>query len=236
MKSIKSKKRTYRIISDNAVRLRSMTITAVCLAFYAIFAFFCNTYLPLPFLANFLNLDISLVFLIPLVFICPIKWWISSSLISGFFNFLWASSGGWVGALFNVIVNFTTLLVFYFLNIFLLERKKNKKHFVFYLILSLIIALVVLVLFNCFINGIFFTPLYWWSFGIITSPSFLFAQQAYESYDSLKVWLLFIPNYWDGIMTLYSIFNSLKFGITFVLLFPLLIVIFKSKIVNHFYS
>lgn len=220
---------------NNSLRIRSMTICSILLSFYCIFSFFCNSYFPIPFLGSFLNLDISLVFLIPIVFICKKEWWISSAIISGLFNFLWSGIGGWVGAIFNILVNIFTLTSFWIVKILIFKKDgKEVKYLKTKILLSLFVCLILITLFNCIINGFIFTPLYWWTFSIINQPSFILAQQAYESDESMKVWLLFFDNYWDGIFALYSAFNFLKFGVVFVILFPVIIILYNSKIIQEY--
>lgn len=228
----KKDKEFKSVLSNETIRIRSMTITSIMLGFYAIFAFFGNSYFPIPFLGNFLNMDISLVFLIPLVFICNAKWWLSAAVISGFFNFLWAGAGGYVGALFNIVLNTLTLTSFFISKCLIIKKLTNIK---LRILILLFVNLLTVILMNCTLNGLFFTPLYWMTYQIIKTPFFIEASNVYNNSDSLKSWLLFIPDYWTGIFGLYSAFNLLKFGVICLLLFPILIVIYKSNIVNSYF-
>lgn len=234
-KSKKASSKSIQIVSNETIRIRSMTLTSVMLGFYLIFAFFCNTYLPIPFLGGFLNFDISLFFLIPLVFICSSKWWVSAGIIGGLMCFIWAGSGGWVGAIFNIVVNLLTLGSFFVLKIVFIDLT-SKKFLVFKLLLILFLSLIIIIFINCLLNGLIFTPLYWWTYSIIKIPSFVEAENTYNSNDSLRVWLLFVPKYWDGIFALYSAFNLLKFGVISILMFPLLLIMYKSNIVNNYFN
>lgn len=220
--------------SKDSVKTKSMTLSAMSLSFYTIFAFIGNTYFPLPIFGNFLNLDISLVFLIPLAFMCSVKWWFTSAFLSGFFNFLWAGAGGWIGAIFNVMVNVFTLFVFWGLKKLIIKNNKEKLLKI-KIALVIFISTIICILFNCVINGILFTPLYWWSYQI-GPASFIEMEKIYNSTESLHGYLLFIPKYWPAIFATYGSFNLLKFGLVGILLFPLIIIMYKSKIIYRYWK
>lgn len=220
-----------KVFYKNKLSIKSMALTSIMLALNAIFSFVSNTYLPLPFLSSFLTFDISLIFLVPIIFLCDKKWWIIASFGSGLFTFLWSGVGGWVGAIFNVIVNVCfSFLFFCSKKIYTKDNKLNKKSFIF----SLVVKLIIIILFNCLLNGFLFTPLYWWTFNVINSPNFLLAEKIYNSNESLRLYLFYMPNYWSGIFTLYSLFSLLKFGAIFLLSIPLVMLMYKTNVINSF--
>lgn len=235
--------------------IRSMVITAVLLALYIIFCYLGNTFFHLTFLSSFLNLDFSLVFLILLVFICNWQRWLFSGIVGGLANFIWAGTGGYIGVIFNIVLNVTTLSFVFLMKcifipkningkfikskLFIDEQEKikdsiNTKNFGIELRILIIcsITFVYSLITNCLLNGIIFTPLYMQYY---LNMSAWFIKTAKEYNANPNAFLLFIPDYWTGIFTLYSIFNSIKFGLVLTLSFLLLVLRYKTKIVNNYF-
>lgn len=237
--------------------IRSMVITAILLALYIIFCYVGNTFFHLTFLANFLNLDFSLVFLIILVFICKWQWWLFAGIVGGLANFLWAGVGGYVGVIFNIILNLTTLSFVFLMKHFFIERcvsnnklnqvtntvndslnhkKKSFKkiHGIELRILTIcVITFIYSIILNCLLNGILFTPLYMQLYHMTQSAWFIETAKEYNANPNAL--LLFIPDYWTGIFTLYSAFNAIKFGLVLSLSFVLLVLRYKTNIVDNYF-
>ncbi|MCF0217460.1 MAG: hypothetical protein HUJ42_00235 [Malacoplasma sp.] len=243
-------------LSKSSIQIRSMVITAMLLALYIIFAAIGNLYFKMTFLASFLNLDISLIFLIPLVFICRWQWWMFAAIAGGLANFIWAGVGGYIGAIYNVVLNVITLS-FVFLLKFLLFDKQNKKainedannlvnnnqseRLKYWKIVAIcIISFAYSILVNCVLNGIIFTPLYMNLYmpKSFVSVSFIEVEKIYNNTNNsdARAMLLYIPNYWTGIFALYSAFNGIKFSIVFLVLIPILIMLDKTNIVNRYFG
>lgn len=223
--------------------IRSMCITAIMLALYMIFCYIGNTFFSLAFLADFLKLDFSLVFLIILVFVCKWQWWLFAGIVGGLANFLWGgSSSGYIGPLFNVVLNILTLsflflmkFVFIPKDINTLKQTKNKFHFGIELriLVICIITFFYSILINCLLNGIIFTPLYMQLYYHYDSVWFIDVAKKYNKNPNAL--LLFIPDYWTGIFALYSAFNAIKFGLVLTMSFALLILRYRTNIVDNYF-
>ncbi|MDE6429252.1 MAG: hypothetical protein K2K18_01930, partial [Malacoplasma sp.] len=240
--------------SKNSIRIRSMVITAMMLSLYIIFAWLGNQFFNLAFLANFLNLDISLLFLIPLVFICNWRWWLFAAIMGGVSTFMYAGAGVWIGAVYNIVLNLVTLSFIYLLKIFIvdnnyfLKRAKDKKNnllkvffkFEFQAGLIAVITFIFSVFINCLLNGLIFTPLYMNLYlnNIFPNAWFIDVENIYNSSSGQEArwFLLFIPNYWTGIFALYSAFNAIKFGIVLILIYPVLLLLFKTNLASDYFG
>lgn len=218
------------IISGQTKKIRKITITSCLLSISLLLSFITN-FIKISFLGSFLTLDLSMVFIIPLIFICGFYSAFFSATIVGLFSFFWSDSS-WVGALINIFVNIVVVIVIKVISIFIL-RKTN------FVWIRLIIVFTLSLFFIClivsFFNAIFFQPLYWWLFGYIQSPSFIEASNKYNSEPN--IFLLFIDEYWKGTFALYTIFNSIKFFIVFfITLCPLHIIIKHKLAQKYFYT
>lgn len=232
---MKNKHRTRnQIVSQTTLRIRSMTLTSCFMGIAIIMSFIGNTYIPITFLGGYLNLDISLVFIIPLVFACGLYWSNIAGLITAIFVFAWSGSGAWIGAVFNIVVNLVVVNLTYVIYFIAFKKLRN---FYLKILYTFIILYVFLIIFCSFINGILFTPLYWQWYGFLDSASFLDAQFFYESNtgDDIRVLLLYIPSYWGGIFGLYGAFNAFKFGIVFLILYPALVALIRSNIIDRYF-
>ena len=69
-----------------------------------------------------------------------------------------------------------------------------------------------------FLNGIFFTPLFWYGYDYIDALSI---SKAKNIYDDVKTAFFGLPNYWSGIFGTILPFNLLKFTLIYVIYFPL---------------
>lgn len=238
-------------ISKNSLLIRSMVISAMLLSLYIIFAYIGNQFFRLAFLASFLNLDISLIFLIPLVFICSARYWIFVGVVGGLANFLWQGTGGWVGSVYNVVLNlillsFVHLLKFIFIDLAIKLRSKktlrdkeaidykfSNKDFSVRIFLICLISFIFMILINSLLNGLLFTPLYISQYSK-EPPNFIEIQKKPNVFIA---YTLGITNYWAGIFALYSAFNAIKFGIVFSVVFPVLtLLLIKSNIVQNYFG
>lgn len=239
--------------SKNSIRIRSMVITAMMLALYIIFSWIGNQFFNLAFLASFLNLDISLIFLIPLVFICNWRWWLFAAIVGGAADFLYAGAGAWIGAIYNIVLNVTTLSFIFLLkfwiidnNFFIKENNNQKNYLNIFLkfeskaFIVCFISFLFSVFINCLLNGLIFTPLYMNLYLSYIFPNawFINVENIYNSSSGAEArwFLLFIPDYWTGIFALYSAFNAIKFGIVLILIYPILLLLFKTDIANNYFG
>ena len=218
-------------VSSLTLKIRKMTLTSCFLAIAILMSFVGNTYMPLTFLANYLNLDISLVFIIPIIFACGLYWSNLAGIVAALFIFAWSFEGGWIGVVFNIVVNIAVVNLIYLL--YFVFLKKFKLNFYIKLLITFITMWFFLIIFCSFINGILFTPLYWQWYGYLKTPSFVDAEKLYN--ENPTIWLLYIPTYWAGIFGLYSSFNSLKFGIVFFILYPVLVSLIKAKVFDRYF-
>lgn len=238
------------ILTKQTSKIRAMTITS-CLLAASILISFISNFIKISFLGDFLTLDLSLVFIIPLIFICNVYWSLLSGVICGLFSFAW-SAGLWIGPLLNITVNILTILLvylFYFKVFRIIKNKQIKKtivnnkvvfnlnnYFYFYikLIITLLLTLIITTLVMAFLNGIVFTPLYWWAYNLLDSPSFVIANKWYKD-NGPNLYLLYLPDYWSGIFGLYTSFNVFKLSIVFILVYFPITIIVKSDLANKYF-
>lgn len=172
---------------------------------------FVSSLIKIPFLAQLsLTIDISIICIIPLIFICSLSWANLSGVAIALLNFVW-DAHNWIGILILLVANVVTTTLFYLLYKATLWSKKlahtKRKWIIIWLLIIIINTLVFTIL-----NGIIFTPLYWWWFAPNQfSLNFIEVEKIYNSNPYLHVYLLGIPDYWTGIFALYSILNLIKF-------------------------
>lgn len=226
----------------NSIKIRSMTITAMMLALYIIFAYIGNEFFHLTFLNSFLNLDISLTFLIPLVFFCSSQYWLFAGTIGGVANLIWAGTGGWIGAVYNIVLNLVLLSFVFLLKFLFFSNIKNKQDVRTFTPTSIsvrfflicLISYIFMIFINCILNGVLFTPLYINQYFNSKTISFI---EISKNPDLFKVFTLGIENYWKGIFAVYSAFNAIKFGVVFLIVYPILLTLFvKTNIVKNYFG
>lgn len=199
-----------------------------------IFSYFSN-WVKIPFFSQLsLTIDLSIIFIIPVIFLCSLAWALSNAAILSLLNFIWNGSN-WIGIIFLLLVNLVTVLLFYLLYIIFNKTKIRNKKFkwlviwVFVIILNTIIFTV--------LNGIIFTPLYWWWYANGQFPlNFIEVQKIYNSTNYLQIYLLGIPDYWSGIWSLYTIFNLIKFILTAIFSIPVLIFFQINPLTKIFFN
>ncbi|MEG0879400.1 MAG: hypothetical protein RSE95_01900 [Malacoplasma sp.] len=211
--------------------IKKIAITSIFLAL-AILTSLGTNFVKIGFLADFLSLDISLIFIIPLIFICSYYWAAFGAIVLSLFTFLWPGNI-WIGVVFNLIVNitFVTLVWLFhkFINIKLISNKSLS------LTINLVLSTLISSLFFTWLNGMLFQPLWWWFYGLSNnSVSFVEVAKLYNLGIISNSLLLWIPNYWGGIFALYISFNLLKFTIISIITFSLVMILFKSNIIERF--
>ncbi|WP_417568644.1 MPN527 family putative ECF transporter permease subunit [Mycoplasma bradburyae] len=197
-----------------------LSFNASMLALAIIFAYF-SSLIKIPFFSSLsLTIDISIVFLLPVIYISSLISALMLSLTLSLVHFIWNPSN-WIGIIFLTIINVFVILIFCFLNwLFNKTNLKNKK--IKWLIIWILIIPISMVLFSA-INGILITPLYWWWFRAVKTINFIEIANYYNSTNNLRFFLLFIDDYWTGIFALYSFFNFAKFSLIAFFAIPLLI-------------
>lgn len=198
-----------------------------------------STFLKLPFFSQLsLTFDFSLVFYLPIIFVCSLSWALLSSLTVSILNFAWNASN-WIGILFLICVNLFCLLVFTGIVKIINIHKKIRKKKIKWLI-SWIILIIFCIVFYSLINGLFFTPLYWWWYtgGQLFTPNFLEVQAIYNSnkIPGLHVYLLGINDYWTGIWSLYPLFNFIKFSASAFVSIPVMFYFQSDSFTAHLFN
>nr|WP_255565862.1 hypothetical protein [Mycoplasma sp. E35C] len=190
------------------------------LALAIIFAYV-SSLIRIPFFSNLsLTIDISVVFLIPVIYISSLASSLLLASVLSLIHFIWNPSN-WIGILFLTITNIFTILIFYLLNLILNKTKLRSKK-AKWLVIWLLIVPISMFLYSA-INGILITPLYWWWFKAVNTINFIEVANYYNSVSNLRAYLLFINDYWTGIFSLYSFFNLIKFVLIAFFAVPLLI-------------
>ncbi|MDE5774795.1 MAG: hypothetical protein K2H51_00490, partial [Malacoplasma sp.] len=74
--------------------------------------------------------------------------------------------------------------------------------------------------------------------GIFPNAWFIDVQNIYNSSfgEGARLFLLFIPDYWSGVFALYSAFNAIKFGVVIVLIYPILLLLFKTNLASDYFG
>lgn len=220
------------LISHRTILIRSMCVTGLLLGL-SIITNMTTDLIKLTFLGSFLSLDLSLIFIIPIVFICKFRWGFFAAFLLGCFSFIHSGFSSWVGPLFNIMINiFVVSIIYIFYFVLFKNIKINKK---IKLIFSLILSFIFIILFSCLINGLIFTPLYVSLYSQNNIYASFLELQKIENYPIYAPYVLGIKNYWLGIFAIYSSFNAIKFSI--VLLFTYISVswLLKNKIVDKYF-
>lgn len=172
---------------------------------------------------EYLAFDFSLFTITLLSFKVRKRMVYAATIIISLANFI-NSSAGWIGVM---IVSLNNI---FFITIFLILKKIliNNKHKYWKLLLVHIIASFATIMFNVLMNGLLYTPLYWYSFKIASSINFIQVQKEYEIKPNL--YLLNFKKYWAGVFVLYFSFNLIKYTvITFISFILIKVFEFKNK-------
>lgn len=206
----------YDLDKSKKEKINIISITSVLTALSIVFSFVCKFFI-LPY-ATWLNIDLSIIFQVFIYILIKNKFSIFYSLFSLFItslsSMIWYGVGDIIGIFISFISGSLFILIFYMFSK-IIYIKNVRSYYLVTLLLSSILTIILLTV----LNGLIFTPLYWWYFGL-SSISFIDCEIWYNS--SPNVWLLNMPNYWSGIFVLYISFNSIKFLSSSILLFVIL--------------
>ncbi len=203
----------FRNCYEDKIIIRQITIAGMFLGLSIISSFIFSFAI---ILGGFLTLDISIIFIIPIVFCCGIWWGVSASIIQGFFTLIWSGAGGWIGSIILIITNLTVVFILWTFEQYCQIKNRKLKWTIIY---SLLVPILMIIL--SALNGLIFTPLYWWFLGIIDSPSFVEATYYASHTSGTNAYLLGFKNYWNGIFALYCLFNFIKFTIVALIMIPI---------------
>lgn len=172
---------------------------------------------------EYLAFDFSLFTITLLSFKVRKRMVYAATIIISLANFI-NSSAGWIGVMIVSLNNIFFITIFLFLKKILI----NNKHKYWKLLLVHIIASFATIMFNVLMNGLLYTPLYWYSFKIASSINFIQVQKEYEIKPNL--YLLNFKKYWAGVFVLYFSFNLIKYTvITFISFILIKVFEFKNK-------
>lgn len=216
---------------QNKIIIRKIALTSVLTSLSVILSIISN-FIRMPF-ASFLTLDISLIPLLVIVYAINFRYAFFSIIATGLSGFIPPNSGGWIGVLINTISHLIFVTTWFsFLQIYKRFTKSNYTS----INLSLITSIILISLILTILNGLFFTPLYWWYYGILHSISFIEAMNKYNGGEIGHIMLLGIPNYWLGIFALYISFNLIKFLLISYLFFVVICILIKSKVIEKYFK
>ncbi len=204
--------------------LFKMTISGIMLGFSIAVMWLGQTFFKWG-AVTYLNIDVSIVFVIPLLWIANKKYAYSVGILQGLMSFVMtggnASFGGWVGPIILISTN-VLLLTLAWLIYPLVKKIKMKiiwQIILLYVIIALLISLLLVTL-----NGVLLIPVYSYIYAGVSpgDASIMNFSSLWNENDSVLSdarWLLLdIPNYWTGIWSIFAPFNLAKYGIVSFLL------------------
>ncbi|MGL4617186.1 MAG: MPN527 family putative ECF transporter permease subunit [Mycoplasmoidaceae bacterium] len=184
-----------------------------------------STFIPF-FTFAFLNIDLSIAFVL-LAFSLYGYWSAFFMCFAiGFFNIAFSTTGI-IGPIILIISNLSFISI-YILISKLIRIKKMKMFNLFFTIIINSLFLVIL-------NGMIFTPVFINVFTDIKNMSFIEIANNYNNglwYEKLKLYFMFIPDYWLGIFSLYISFNLFKFLINVIIFILFKKMIEKNDLIN----
>ncbi|MGL5246036.1 MAG: MPN527 family putative ECF transporter permease subunit [Mycoplasmoidaceae bacterium] len=194
------------------IPVKKISVLSMLLSLGVIFNYV-STFIPF-FAFAFLNVDLSVAFVL-LAFSLYGYWSAFFMCFAiGLFSIAWSTTGI-IGPMILIVSNLSFISI-YFLISKLIKIKKIE-------ILNVIISIIINAIFLSIINGIIFTPIFLNMFTDIKTINFIEIANNYNSglwYEKLKIYFMFIPDYWLGIFSLYTSFNLFKFligGIAFII-------------------
>lgn len=209
--------------SSNLSLLRKITLSAIMLTLVLIFHFL-EKFIPLNF--GYLKLNFSLLFILPIFYLCGFKW--GFLLVVLRFIFGWALGGYNILALISQLILLTyemiAILALYFYS-YLFRGKLLNKTLQLKYITILCLTILTTSLSATILNVLVFFPLF---LALIGQQPFSLAWTIEQYNQSHYIFFLFIPNYWFGTSVVYLIGNMIKFSSIFILYWPL------SKILRSF--
>ena len=195
------------------ISVKKISISAMLLSLWVTFNYISTFTSSIAF--AFLHVDLSIAFVLLSFHLIG---YLNSFFICfaiGLFSIGWSTTGV-IGPLILIISNLTFITI-YFISSKLIRGQKLQ-------ILNLFNAIITNSILLAFLNGIFFTPLFLYVFTDVKTINFIEISNNYNSglwFEKLKIYFMFIPNYWLGTFSLYISFNLFKFligGIAFIIL------------------
>ncbi len=176
----------------------------------------------MPWLGAALKINLSLIFLLMTWIICGAPWagillLIRTIVSPAFSGFAYTEIGLYSVSLllFSDLIYLGCLLGAYY------SFKIIIKNDILFLISVLSTATIISTLFLTLMNGLWMSPLFWKLFDKHL-PLYPGIVDEYNSNTYLHVFLFGIPNYWAAIWTVMGTGNLLKFGLTSLLVFPMI--------------
>ncbi len=172
----------------------------------------------MPFADTYINLNLSLLFILPIFYYSGPLWGILVLLLRLALGPAISGTGYpmqyMVAHLILFICSSVTIgLMYIFSSVFSKIKKHNLK-----VILIITSTLITTSLILTVLNQVFFTPLFWYSFKFTKTFSI---SQSIDVYQFVKIKFFMIPNYWAGTFATYFAGNLAKYGIIFLCYFPL---------------
>ncbi|MGL5591649.1 MAG: MPN527 family putative ECF transporter permease subunit [Mycoplasmoidaceae bacterium] len=194
------------------IQVKKISFISMLLSLGVVFNYI-STFIPF-FAFTFLNVDLSVAFI--MLAFSFYGYWSAffMSVAIGLLSIAWSTTGI-IGPIILIISNLSFISI-YFLVSQLIKMKKLT-------MLNIFISIIINAVFLAIINGMIFTPIFLNMFTDIKTINFIEIANNYNSglwYEKIKVYLMFIPDYWLGILSLYTSFNLFKFligGIAFIL-------------------
>ena len=168
----------------------------------------------MPFAKTYMRLNISLIFIIATFYLAGFGWAFLLLVLRFAIGPAVGTTGYDVAALWAHFILFVSGIIFILFFIIFKWSLRSIKNDSLKIGLSLIMTIIVSSLLNTILNGIFYTPVYFWLYKLAPDPSIASAQIAYKS---ANVFFFGIPNYWVGIFAVYIVGNMIKYAIVSVL-------------------
>lgn len=195
--------------------IQKITFTGMMLSLVLLFQFL-EKFMPLGF--GYVNINITLLFILP-VFYLNGFWYGVGVLLLRFGLGPLVSSGNY--STLNMVSQFVLLACesIAILYMFLFSHLFDfiKKHILKLVVISSA-TIIATSITAALLNGMLFTPLYWYVLGYIESPTI---SNAMEAYPYAKELYFFIPSYWPAMFGVYITANIIKFSIIYVAYIPM---------------
>ncbi len=195
--------------------VKKITITSLMLSMIFIFHSLAK-FMKLPF--GFIDINISLVFILPVFYFSGPWFGILTFIIRMFFG-LTLESFTLISIINQSIILFYELFAVLFLYIFsyVLQRWKNNHSLKIISIFSLTIICTTII--ATILNAVIIFPLYVSAYtGFQISPSL---SEAIKIYPNYRIFFLGISNYWVALISVYLLGNLIKFSLIFLIYLPL---------------
>ncbi|NQZ66030.1 MAG: ECF transporter S component [Mycoplasmatales bacterium] len=175
----------------------------------------------MPIMNLFININLSIVFIITTLYITDWKW----AMILLIIRFIMGPAVSGMG--YSVIQIWSHFILFVmgfvYMGLFVLIHRfifrKYKSNYGKLLIISFGLTIIVTSLIGAFLNAVFFFPIYIY---IIEGSSGSLFDSAKAAYDSSKDFAFFgIPNYWLGMFAAFGVGNLIKYSVVSAIFVPL---------------